>query len=126
MKVKSNNVLKDLKERTTIYRVGMDGAAFPIWRRDANTLRMYIPIILSGEIKNWYTNDQSNTHMVHGFFNVVAKSDTTVTAPSYADTPLGATQINRTENGLAIDFTAPGDVSGGTYVIQNLLTIETY
>lgn len=126
MKVKSNNVVKELEQRQKVYTFGEDASVYQIWRRDENTLRMFIPFDIDGDIKSWSTNDANNNHLIHGFFAIVSNQDGTVVNPGYADTPLGIVAVYRVAGGVTLDFFAPGVLQGGPYIIQNLLTIEIY
>lgn len=126
MKAKSNNVVKELEQRQKVYTFGENACIYQIWRRDENTLRMFIPLDIDGDIKSWSTNDNSNNHLIHGFFAIVSNQDGTVVNPGYVDTPLGITEIYRVAGGITLDFLAPGVLQSGSYIIQNLLTIEIY
>lgn len=126
MKVKYNNVVKELEQRQKVYTFGEDASVYQIWRRDENTLRMFIPFDIDGDIKSRSTNDANNNHLIHGFFAIVSNQDGTVVNPGYADTPLGIVAVYRASGGITLDFFAPGALQSGSYIIQNLLTIEIY
>lgn len=126
MKIKANNTIRELKERQKIYVFGENACSYQVWRWTNDLLRMFIPIDFDSDIKSWSTNDSTNNHLLHGFFETVANLDGSVVRPEYVDTTLGITNIYRVAGGITIDFYAPGTIQGGQYIIQNLLTIELY
>lgn len=122
MLLKANSAEHICPEVPSEYSIGGKGQIYPIYRLDANTLRMFVPLLVD-KVANFET-DNANKKLMEGFLACRwDKNGTFAADTSDKGTSLGITQVVPVAGGVAVDCYAPGDIMGGLYVISNILKI---